>query len=93
MKIRYFDALAGAGKTHALAHYADRLARAGDKVLFVQPSKLLIDKTVSSEITPLEPRYGVNAIHGGTSQNVVRSIVEHFVAAEAGQGEVLFITH
>ena len=93
MKIKYFDALAGAGKTYALAHYADRLARAGDKVLFVQPSKLLIDKTVSTEITPLEPRYGVNAIHGGTSPNVVRSIVEHFVAAEAGQGEVLFITH
>ena len=36
MNFRYFDALAGAGKTHALVHHADRLAQAGEPVLFVQ---------------------------------------------------------
>lgn len=93
MKIQFFDALAGAGKTRALAHYAHKLARAGEKVLFVQPSKLLIDKTLSDEILPLEPRYRVRAIHGGVSSDVVRSIVEHFTSAAEGAGEVLLITH
>ena len=93
MNFRYFDALAGAGKTHALVHHADRLAQAGEPVLFVQPSKLLIDRTISSEVQPLEPRYSVRAIHGGTSPDVVRTILQHLCSVEEGAGEILFITH
>ena len=43
MVIQFLDALAGAGKTRTLARYAMRLAIAGERVLFVQPSKQLID--------------------------------------------------
>src|SRR5215218_824264 len=66
MIIRYFDALAGAGKTRALALYADRLARHGYKVLFVQPTMHLIDKTIEEELRPLTPEYPFKAIHSGT---------------------------
>lgn len=96
MIIDYFDALAGAGKTRALARYADRSARRGLKVLIVQPTQHLIDKTLAEELLSLDPTYSCRAIHGGTIFNdtsVVAEIVQHFGAAEPGRGEVLFITH
>ena len=55
MSMYYFNALAGAGKTHALARYADRLAQRGQKVLFIQPTKHLINKTIEDELLKLEP--------------------------------------
>jgi hypothetical protein len=99
MILRYFSALAGAGKTRALAQTAHRLARDGDKVLFVQPSKLLIDNTVRDEIIPLKQTwlsnqqgYPVRPIHGDTADKVVTEIVRH-VSAQRPGGEILFITH
>lgn len=94
MAIYYFDALAGAGKTHALVRHADWLARSGRKVLFVQPTKFLIDKTVEEEVLPLAPDYPVKAIHGDTdltSKSVVTEIVGHFEVTGVG-GELLFVT-
>ncbi|TXN17199.1 hypothetical protein FV219_00805 [Methylobacterium sp. WL122] len=96
MTIYYFDALAGAGKTRALARYADRIARCGAKVLFVQPTKHLIDKTLADELLPLDPTYPCCALHGDAisdDTSVVAEIVEHFRGAEPDQGEVLLITH
>jgi superfamily II DNA or RNA helicase len=55
MTIKFLDSLAGSGKTRALARYADRLARRGHKVLFVQPTKHLIEKTIADELRPLAP--------------------------------------
>jgi hypothetical protein len=99
MTIHYFSALAGAGKTRALAQAAHRLARDGEKVLFVQPSKLLIDNTIRDEITPLKQTwpsnqqdYLVRPIHGDTQDTVVAEIVRH-VSAQRPGGEILFITH
>jgi hypothetical protein len=90
--IHYFNALAGAGKTRALARHTDRIARLGHKVLFVQPTKLLIDKTIADEM-PLDPSYPIRAIHGDTdSAGVTEEIVAHFRQDRDG-GEVLFITH
>ncbi|WP_169728793.1 DEAD/DEAH box helicase family protein [Salinarimonas rosea] len=94
MTIHYFNALAGAGKTRALARYADRLARRNQKVLFVQPTKLLIDKTIADELRTLDPPYQIRAIHGDTEPDaVVGEIVRHFQDAESAVGEVLFVTH
>jgi superfamily II DNA or RNA helicase len=93
MSIHYFDALAGAGKTRALARRADRLAQRGQKVLFIQPTKHLITKTIEDELLPLDPSYAIRAIHGDTDPNrVIGEIVAHFQATGDG-GEVLFITH
>lgn len=96
MTIHIFDALAGAGKTRALAHHADRLARHGTKVLFVQPTKHLISKTITEELHRLDPAYPIRAIHGDSileTSSVVGDIVAHFQAASPDGGEVLFVTH
>ncbi len=96
MLIRTLDAPAGSGKTRACAHHADRLARRGHKVLFVQPTKHLITKTITDELQPLAPAYPVTALHGGTvaaTASVTAAIVAHFQNAERDRGEVLFITH
>lgn len=95
MTILFFDALAGAGKTRALARYADRLARHGDKVLFIQPTKHLIDKTIQDELLPLDAPYPIKPIHGDTdleTNSVVRDLVAHFQQTPPG-GEILFATH
>jgi superfamily II DNA or RNA helicase len=96
MLIRTLDAPAGSGKTRACAHHADRLARLGHKVLFVQPTKHLITKTIADELQPLAPAYPVIALHSGTvapTASVIAAIVAHFQNAERDRGEVLFVTH
>jgi hypothetical protein len=85
----FLNALAGAGKTRALARYADRLARRGHKVLFVQPTKRLIDNTVNDELIPLFPNYNYQRLYG---DGVVKKIVKHFQNAPVG-GQIVFITH
>lgn len=91
----YFDALAGAGKTRALARHADQMARRNCKVLIAQPTKHLIDKTIEDELQPLAPPYPFRAVHGDADLDgsVVAEIVRHFKEADSQQGEVLFITH
>lgn len=95
MVIRTFDAPAGSGKTRALARYADRLARYGHKVLFAQPTRHLIDKTVAEELLPLDPTYPVRPIHGGAalSNSVVADLVAHFQNAPSDRGQIVLITH
>ena len=86
---------AGSGKTRACARHADRLARGGEQVLFVQPTKHLITSTIAEELQPLAPTYPVRAIHSDAclKASVVAEAVAHFKNAVMGQGEILFITH
>jgi len=96
MLIRTLDAPAGSGKTRACARHADRLARLDYKVLFVQPTRHLITKTIADEVLPLVPSYPMTALHGGTvapTAGVIKAIVSHFQNAVRDRGEVLFITH
>jgi hypothetical protein len=93
MAIQYFDALAGAGKTRALSRYAIQLAAAGELVLFVQPSKQLIEATIADEFGQPTSSFSVRAIHGGNSRQVVQEIIQHSKASRADKGAVLFITH
>ena len=94
MAIHYLNALAGAGKTRAFVRYADRLARKGCKLLIVQPTRHLIDKTIMDELEAIEPSYPVTRFYGDrVSGSVVGAIVQHLKQAKPGQGEVLFITH
>lgn len=87
----YLDALAGAGKTRRYAILAHRWAITGIKVLIVQPSKLLIAKTVSDEVTKLSPvRHKI--IDGDHDPKVIASIVAHFHDTPPG-GEILFVSH
>jgi reverse gyrase len=95
MTIHILDAPAGSGKTRALARRSHYLAGISYKVLFVQPTRHLITKTIADELQPLNPTYPVRAIHGGNriSKSVIADIVAHFQKADPGSGEVLFITH
>lgn len=93
MTIQYFDALAGAGKTRALVSYAKQLAHLGEQVLFVQPSKLLIDDTVANEISGAATTYDVEAIHSGITPAVVKTIVQKTQEDTGSRGRILFITH
>jgi hypothetical protein len=92
MIIRKVNALAGAGKTFAAVHYADRNARIGHKYALVQPTQDLIDETIK-EIRKLKPTYPVTAIHGGTSDNVIRDIVEYTRTARSHECNILLMTH
>lgn len=85
MTIYYFNALAGAGKTRALAHEAHRLASRGRKLLFTQPTKLLIDKTITDEFGPLMAKYPIRAIHGDTEPSVISKIVAHIQQSRDGE--------
>jgi superfamily II DNA or RNA helicase len=93
MPIRLFNALAGAGKTYSLARHAHKLAEGGKKVLFIQPTKLLISKTIEDEIDGLDPSYPIHPIHGGETSSVVRTLVQHFKDATPDEGEIVFATH
>lgn len=94
MHLHYLNALAGAGKTRAFVRYADRLARKGFKLLIVQPTRDLIDKTIMDELGQIAPSYPVTSIYSRRgSGSVVGAIVRHLKKAEPGEGEVLFITH
>jgi hypothetical protein len=88
----YLDALCGAGKTYAATRYAYWLARGGNKVLVVQPSKELINKTVREELSRLSPPVRHTVLHGDIIRLVTPAIVRHFKDTASG-GEILFITH
>lgn len=94
MAISYFDAPAGSGKTHVLVQHAHRLAEQGRKILFVQPSRELISRTITETLETFQPTYSYRAIHAEThAGTVVAGIVAHFRDTPRYQGEILFITH
>ena len=92
MKLYYLDALAGAGKTRALVREAHRLAQLGQRILFLQPTKLLIERTIATELVPLSPAYPFTALHGDVTGSVVRDLVAHFRQPPRG-GEIVVTTH
>jgi predicted amidohydrolase YtcJ len=92
MIIKTVDALAGSGKTFAAGKYSARTARLGHKTLFVQPTKDLISETIK-DIRKHSPDIRLTAIHSGTTENVLATIVQHTREASEHQGEILFITH
>lgn len=89
-RILYIDALAGAGKTYVIVRRAHRMVQRSAKVMIVQPSRLLINRTVEDELSQLAPiRHRV--IHGETDPAVIAEIVRHLNAADE-KPELLFIT-
>jgi hypothetical protein len=69
------------------------LARDGERVLVLQPTKELIDKTIQNELLSAKgpPRHHV--FHGDNVDGAVASaITTHFNAADA-EGQIVFATH
>ncbi len=89
-RIHYIDALAGAGKTFAIVRRAHEMVERGAKVVIVQPSRLLINRTVEDELSKY-PEIPHRVIHGETDPSVIAEIVRHL--KECGdKPELLFIT-
>ena len=90
MRIRYFCAICGAGKTRVIARYAKHLADNGDKVLIVQKTIKLITATIGAEIgiTP----FSVKPFHSDNHSNVSVALSNHFKNADT-RGEIVLTTH
>ena len=93
--IYYMPALAGAGKTHALCHWAIAIVtRLHRKVLIVQSTKGLISQTIDTHFKPDTFRFPVKRFdsdcmpHGG----VVKSLTQYLKEPDFG-GQVVFTTH
>jgi hypothetical protein len=60
--IKSLDGICGAGKTYAIAEWADRMANAGQKVLLVQPTTKLVHETISTTFPVMRVTARVRAI-------------------------------
>jgi hypothetical protein len=93
MKINFCSAPCGSGKTRQLIESASRLANKGANVLFLQPTKELIDKTIEQELQrrsdspPYQKFYGASKGH-----SVARELMEYF-HHPMECGHIVFATH
>jgi hypothetical protein len=96
MKINYCSSPCSAGKTHAIINQACKLADQGKRVLVVQPTKHLIDRTVDTELRtrsnppPFKVLYG-SSILGDRS--VTKKFMDHLKGPDADGGNITFVTH
>ena len=87
MLIHYCSSPCGCGKTHQIVNLASELVKQHKKVLVVQPTRELIDKTVNEEllIRPNPPNYRV--IHGGKflgDKSVALELANHLKSSDDG---------
>lgn len=90
------DALAGAGKTYQALQWAIKKAKKGEKILFIQPTKDLIDQSCAdAQAFAAEAEILIKKIHGDAKSvaSVVGEVVEFLKASKKGEGTILFITH
>src|SRR5215216_248315 len=84
----------GAGKTHALIHdFAPKVIEAGEKLVILQPTKLLIDHTFENEVIPASLAHTCKVFHGDSvarNTSVSREFTE-FLQADASFGTSLFL--
>lgn len=90
------DALAGAGKTYQALQWAIKKAQKGERILFIQPTKELIDQSVRDAHTLFDVHnILITKLHGDVLQDtsVIGEIVEFLKKSKKGEGTILFITH
>ena len=93
MKINFCSAPCGSGKTHQIIKRACEWAKLGRRVVVLQPTKELIEKTVQGELLrrPDAPTYKV--FHGDTvSGSVARELTEYLKWTD-DEGQIVFATH
>ncbi|MCJ2112912.1 hypothetical protein MKK64_17150 [Methylobacterium sp. E-025] len=89
--IKYVPACPSAGKTYQIQCYASNIVKHGGKVIIVQPTTELIDKTYE-EMAARFPDVKNTRIHGKLGIGKVRPhIIKFFNKANDG-GEVVFLT-
>lgn len=96
MKIKYCSARCGAGKTRQIVNRAIELAKEGELVLILQPTKELINKTIEDELERRPDRPYHKVFHGGTigaGRFVAQELTEFLVSPPPDRGVIVFATH
>jgi hypothetical protein len=93
MKIYFCSAPCGSGKTYQIIKRACEWAKLGRRVIVLQPTKELIDKTVQEELLrqPNPPKY--NVFHGGTVAGFVAARLTDYLKEADDEGQIIFATH
>ena len=78
MKIDFCSAPCGSGKTRQMVQFDRDLVAGYEKVLNLQPTRSLIDKTVNEEIPRLPRPPSVKVFHKGTiGKNVAKALADY----------------
>jgi hypothetical protein len=94
LRIHCCSSPCGSGKTYQLLNLACELAKHHKKVLLIQPTKELIDRTVKEELLARSDPPDYRVIHGGTvpsDTSVALELANHLKSSDDG-GEVVFVT-
>jgi hypothetical protein len=93
MIVRYVSAPCGAGKTNQIVNRACQLACDHRRVIVLQPTKELIEKTIQQELETHYPVPAHYAFHEDkVSGSVARALTQYFNEAEDA-GQIMFATH
>jgi hypothetical protein len=94
MRIKYCSAPCGSGKTFQIVNRACDLARHGNKVLILQPTRELIDKTVKEELQGRPIRSHFRVFHRGTvGEGQVAKALADYVQDATDIPQIVFATH
>jgi hypothetical protein len=94
--IKILDAIAGAGKTHAILKQADALARSGRRVSISLPTRAVIDEKHGDATRLAEEAYPVLKVYSGAGDDqraVGARLDDVFTSLSPREGAVLFTTH
>ncbi|WP_262273425.1 hypothetical protein [Microvirga yunnanensis] len=93
--INYINGICGAGKTYAIAAWADRAAKMGLKIILIQPTTQLVQETIRTTFPAMGVAMAnVTAITSASHPyQVIKTITNHLETADPAKGEILVITH
>ena len=90
MKINFCSAPPGSGKTHQVSNRSRNLAEGCNKVLILQPTRDLLEKTAEEEIRPFPFRI----FHKGkVDGSVAKALADYVAEVPDDVQEVLLATH
>jgi superfamily II DNA or RNA helicase len=95
VRIKYCAASCGSGKTHQIINRAFELVRNHNRVLVLQPTRELIDRTVNEELQALVDPPPVRVFHGGTIGKAakVSKALADYVKDPPDLPEIVLATH
>lgn len=94
MRVKYCAAPCGSGKTHQIVNRACGLVRQLEKVLILQPTRELIDRTVKEELETRPSPVPFRVFHRGTvgDGKVAKALSDYF-QDDPDLPEIVFATH
>ncbi len=93
MKVDFCSAPCGSGKTYQLIKSACQLANGGETVLFLQPTKELIDKTIEEQLASVSCPPSFERFYGGPAGHSVARQLTEYLKKPMDCGQIVFATH